>query len=229
MQKQAVEAEQSEIIDRVICDLQSFQRLYYRTPHNQGEFERHIEQLIPYYYFKESRVDSIRFKALLSELEDETLETIHRRYGSSICLEYALMKHNEKMLDSFSDSVVVRLNGEESVFYPLVYSDSVIVENDFQARIYDKDGECMDFTWEQSDSLLHEIQLAKSETHPQNSFYRPMIIKYNRTSGMSFIYIRDSSDLGNLQSLNSIENQLKVFLNHREDVEEVIVPQKIVW
>lgn len=56
-----------------------------------------------------------------------------------------------------------------------------------------------------------------------------MIIKYNRTSGMSFIYIRDSSDLGNLQSLNSIENQLKVFLNHREDVEEVIVPQKIVW
>lgn len=231
LQKPIVEDEQSKIVrEGVICDLQSFQRAYYRFPHSQGEFERYIEQLVPYYYFKDSQVDSIRFKTLLFELENETLESIYTQYGvSSICLEYALMKHNKKMLDFFSDSVIVYIYGEKTVFYPLVYTDSVILENDFQIQIYDKDGECMNFTRMQSDSLLHEIHLAKSETHPQNSFYRPMIIKYNRTLGMSLIYIRDSLDVRKLQSLNLIENQLKVFFNHRKDVEEIIVPQKIVW
>lgn len=224
------ENEENEIVNLIRYDLHSFQAVYYRLPNCQDEFKTYIESLLQDISCEGKQLNTFHADELRNEIQSSDLRMIIRKYGlSSLFTEYYLMTHNKAFMECYQDSVVVLMRNNNYIIYPEIYTDSLLIEKKLHIQIYDKNGIYMKMSYEESDSLLHEIYLAKSVCKLKNENYGPMIIKYNREKGLDYIYARKGLKINELSSLHKIDCFLKEYLDRRKDVEEIIVPQKIVW
>lgn len=208
------------------CGIYYFQEVYYRLPSNQMEFNKYIKELFSSIgTFRTAPTDSVR--KIMEELETKDLIEIKKKYDcSSIGFVYALLHKNENILECYSDSIIIHLSLIDSVIYPKKYDD--ILERGYIIRMYDKEGECIEYGWDEFEKIRNELYLAKSQIKPKGVF-SPAIVRYSLKSGLSFVYLPENVNKENLGTIEVIENYLKNYINERNDVEEIVVPQKMIW
>lgn len=220
--------ERRELLQSFSCDCQLFQYVYYRFPKNQEEYSKFIRKIIPYYIANISK-DSVNNHTLIQELENENISKIKEKYGcTSICYEYALLKNNDKLIECYNDSLIIKLNNDMFVLYPKKYTCASIIEEDYRISLFNKEGDYIEISREENDSLLHDIHVYKSKTK-SDGVYCPMIIKYTREYGINYLFVPNNVNVDNFKSIKKIEEYLKLFFFKNQEIEEIIIPQKMVW
>lgn len=218
--------EQRSMVEGLECGIHYFQKVYYRLPSNQMEFNKYIKELFPSVVTSRTiPADSVR--KIMKELETKDLCEIKKKYDcSSICFVYALLHKNENIIECYSDSIIIHLSLMDSVIYPQKYDD--ILDRGYFIMMYDKEGECIEYDWSEVEKIRNELYLAKSQIKPKGVF-SPAIVRYSLKSGLSFVYLPEKINKENLGTIGVIENYLKNYLNERGDIEEIVVPQKMIW
>lgn len=219
--------EQRDIIKGFNREINDFQEIYYRFPENQEEFYEYIKEKFPYVVPSLS-IDSI--KKIQMELERKDISEIKGKYDcNSFGFVYALLYKNKEILACYPDSIIIHLSIMDSVIYSKKYDD--ILDGwgiRYLIRMYDKEGKCVEYDWDEVEKIRNELYLAKSQIKPKGVF-SPAIVRYSLKSGLSFVYLPENVNKENLGTIGVIENYLKNYLNERGDIEEIVVPQNMIW
>ncbi len=207
------------------CVKEYFYKSYYRLPVDQDEYMNFLRHSIEVYSEHRGGFDFSKIDEVVKEKESVLIE----KYGYSVITEYALLKQGKLKIDFFDNQAMIHSEYKDYLINCMpVLNDSVVFSDYFPVRKIDKDGNLIDFDFEEEETLLHEIYLAKTKVAP-NGVFRPMIVKYSRKKGLEIVYMSKDYKKEDFKSLPVVADFLSDYLEHHENVEEIIVPMKNMW
>jgi len=203
-----------------------FYKSYYRMPVDQNEYMNFLRYSIEVYSeyegfdFSEKKID---------EVVKENESVLIKKYGYSVISEYALMKQGKLKIVFFENQAIIHSENKDYLINCMpILNDSIVFSEYFPVRKIDKKGNIIDFDVEEENKLLHDIHIAKTTVAP-NGIFRPMIVKYSRKGGLDIVYISKDFKKTDFKSLSVVSDFLRDYLDHNENVEEIIVPMKNMW
>ncbi|MCQ2211612.1 MAG: hypothetical protein MJZ34_15125 [Paludibacteraceae bacterium] len=202
-----------------------FYKSYYRMPVDQNDYMNFLRYSIEVYSEYRGDFDFSKIDEVVKEKEFVLI----KKYGYSVVTEYTLLKQGKLKIDFLDDKAIIHSEDKDYLINCMpILNDSIVVSDYFPVRMIDKKGKIIDLDFVEEERLLHDIYIAKTKVAP-NGIFRPMIVKYSRKEGLDIVYISKNFKKENFKSLSVVSDFLRDYLDHHENIEEIIVPMKNMW